>query len=99
MINDIAKNLVELKKEFVKVYDGNSQIQEFIPKSKSKLFPIEESHLDLLHEFATTNPIPVKTNIEGATHISLAASSPDASPKPSPTPKKIAIIPTLKRIK
>ena len=57
MINDIAKNLVELKKEFVKVYDGNSQIQEFIPKSKSELFPIEESHLDLLHEFATTNPI------------------------------------------
>ena len=57
MISDIAKNLVKLKKEFVKVYDGNSQIQEFIPKSKSELFPIEEPHLDLLHEFATTNPI------------------------------------------
>jgi len=57
MISDIAKNLVELKKEFVNVYDGNSQIQEFIPKSKSELFPIEQSHLDLLHEFATKNPI------------------------------------------
>lgn len=57
MISDIAKNLVEIKKEFVKVYDGNSQIQELIPKSSSKLFPIEESHLDLLHEFATKNPI------------------------------------------
>jgi hypothetical protein len=57
MISDIAKNLVGLKKEFAKVYDGNSQIQEFIPKSKSELLPIEESHLDLLHEFATTNPI------------------------------------------
>lgn len=57
MISDIAKNLVELKKEFVKLYDGNSQIQEFIPKSKSELFPIEELHLDLLHEFATKNPI------------------------------------------
>jgi len=33
MISDIAKNLVELKKEFVQVYDGNSQIQELIPKS------------------------------------------------------------------
>jgi len=57
MIDDIAKNLVELKKEFVKVYDGNSQIQELIPKSKSELFPIEESDLKLLHEFAEKNPI------------------------------------------
>jgi len=39
------------------VYDGQSQIQEVIPKSKSKLFQINESHLDLLHEFATKNPI------------------------------------------
>jgi len=57
MIKEIAKNLVELKKEFVNVYVGNSQIQELIPKSKSKSFPIEESHLDLLHRFATNNPI------------------------------------------
>ena len=57
MIIDIANNLVELKKEFVKAYDGNSQIQELIPKSTSELFPIEQSHLDLLHEFATKNPI------------------------------------------
>ena len=57
MIEELAKNLVELKKEFVKIYDGKSQIQEVIPKSKSELFPIEESHLKLLHEFATQNPI------------------------------------------
>ncbi|MCV0431371.1 hypothetical protein [Nitrosopumilus sp.] len=57
MIEDIAKNLVELKKEFVKVYDGKSQIQEVIPKSKSDLFPIEKSHLELLHQFASKNPI------------------------------------------
>jgi len=57
MINNIAKNLVELKQEFVNTYDGNSQIQELIPKSTSELFPIEQSHLDLLHEFATKNPI------------------------------------------
>jgi hypothetical protein len=57
MIKELEKNLVELKKEFVRVYEGKSQIQEVIPKSKSKLFPIKESHLDLLHQFATKNPI------------------------------------------
>ena len=57
MISDIAKNLVELKQEFVNIYDGDSQIQELIPKETSELFPIEQSHLDLLHEFATKNPI------------------------------------------
>lgn len=57
MIKEIAKTLVELKKEFVNVYVGQSQIQELIPKSKSELFPIEESHLDLLHRFAIENPI------------------------------------------
>ena len=57
MIKDLARNLVELKKQFAKVCDGKSQIQEVIPKSKSELFPIEESHLKLLHQFATKNPI------------------------------------------
>ncbi|MDH5665942.1 MAG: hypothetical protein OEY10_06570, partial [Nitrosopumilus sp.] len=57
MIDQLAKNLVELKKEFVRVYDGKSQTPEVIPTSKSESFPIEESHLELLHEFATKNPI------------------------------------------
>lgn len=57
MIKEVAENLVELKKEFVKTYDGNSQIQEVIPKPKSDLFPIKENDLELLHEFATRNPI------------------------------------------
>ena len=57
MIEDLANNLVDLKKKFIKIYDGKSQIQEIIPKSKSKFFPIEESHLELLHQFATKNPI------------------------------------------
>src|SRR6056300_1223921 len=57
MIEDLAKNLVELKKEFVRIYDGKSQIQEVIPKSKSELFPIKESHLEMLHQFAAKNPI------------------------------------------
>ena len=57
MIEDLAKNLVELKNEFAKSYDGKSQIQEVIPKSTSSLFPIAEPHLESLHQFATKNPI------------------------------------------
>ncbi len=57
MIDEIAKNLINLKKEFAKIYDGQSQIQEVIPVSSSELFPIDESHLELLHQFATKNPI------------------------------------------
>jgi len=57
MIEKLTQNLVNLKKEFVSVYDGNSQIQEVIPVSKSELFPIERQDLELLHQFATKNPI------------------------------------------
>jgi len=57
MIEDLAKNLIKLKKEFVTIYDGKSQIQEVIPVSKSDLFPIKQQDLELLHQFATKNPI------------------------------------------
>ncbi len=57
MIEELAKNLVHLKKEFAKNYDGKSQIQEVIPISKSDLFPIKQQDLELLHQFATKNPI------------------------------------------
>ncbi len=57
MIEELAKNLVNLKKEFAKRYDGTSQIQEVIPISKSDLFPIPQQDLELLHQFATKNPI------------------------------------------
>ena len=57
MIETLAKNLVNLKNQFVSDYDGTSQIQELIPISKSESFPINESELNLLHEFATKNPI------------------------------------------
>ena len=55
MIKEIAKNLVSLKKEFAKTYDGKSQIQEIIPSTKSKSFPIND--LESLHGFAKHNPI------------------------------------------
>ena len=57
MIEDLAKNLVNLKREFAKIYDGTSQIQEVIPISNSELFPIEQQDLKLLHQFAAKNPI------------------------------------------
>lgn len=57
MIEDLAKNLIHLKKKFVNTYDGKSQIQEVIPLSISNSFPIPQQNLDLLHQFATMNPI------------------------------------------
>ena len=57
MIKKLAENLVNLKKEFALKYEGNSQIQEIIPTSKSESFPVDQDKLNLLHEFATRNPI------------------------------------------
>ena len=57
MIEELAENLVKLKKKFVSDYIGTSQIQELIPVSNSESFPIDQSKLNLLHEFATKNPI------------------------------------------
>ena len=57
MIEKLAENLVNLKKEFALNYDGSSQIQEIIPISKSESFSIDQDKLNLLHEFATRNPI------------------------------------------
>ena len=57
MIEDLAKNLIHLKKKFVNTYAGKSQIQEVIPASTSDLFPIPQQNLELLHQFATMNPI------------------------------------------
>ncbi len=57
MIEELAKNLVSLKKEFTKNYDGKSQMQEVIPTSTSESFQIEQQDLELLHQFATKNPI------------------------------------------
>jgi len=57
VIEKLSKNLVNLKKEFAKIYDGTSHIQEVIPVSKSEIFPIKQQDLELLHQFATKNPI------------------------------------------
>ena len=57
MIEKLAEELVNLKKEFALNYEGTSQIQEIIPISKSESFPIDQDKLNSLHEFATKNPI------------------------------------------
>ncbi len=57
MIEDMAKNLVDLKQKFSNVYEGNSHIQEVIPLSKSDIFPLDDKHLEMLHSFDEKNPI------------------------------------------
>ena len=59
MIEKLAENLINLKKEFASEYDGSSQIQEFLPLSSSDLFPINESELNLL-TLISANVIPKK---------------------------------------
>ncbi|MFQ5781626.1 MAG: hypothetical protein ACE5GR_01060 [Nitrosopumilus sp.] len=57
MHKELIKNLVAVKQEFSKNYAGNAHIQEVIPISVSKEFPINKQHLKLLHDFAQKNPI------------------------------------------
>jgi len=57
VFDQIEKNLAGLKQEFAKTYSGNSHIQELIPTSTSKEFPIDNNHLEYLHNFALKNPI------------------------------------------
>jgi hypothetical protein len=57
MLEKLAQNLGILKQEFVKIYDGHSHIQELIPSFSSEFFPINETHLELLHNFVAKNPI------------------------------------------
>jgi hypothetical protein len=53
----ISKNIVKLKEEFVKFYDGNSHVQEILPIKKTEFLPIDDEHLSLLHKFLENNPI------------------------------------------
>ncbi len=57
MLDELVKNLVLVKQDFAKNYTGSAHIQEVIPTSVSKEFPIDEHHLEMLHDFAQKNPI------------------------------------------
>ena len=68
MICDTAVTLCQLKEEFTKQYAGHAHIQEIIPSTSSKKFPLTTTHLDILHSFAKSNPIyynEYRTNISG----------------------------------
>ena len=57
MFEVMIENLVLAKQEFSKNYSGNAHIQELIPSSISDKFPMDQIHLNSLHQFAQKNPI------------------------------------------
>ena len=57
MFDELVKNLVFVKQDFAKNYTGSAHIQEVIPVSVSKQFPMDAHHLQMLHDFAEKNPI------------------------------------------
>ena len=57
MLDELVKNLVHVKQDFAKNYDGSAHIQEVMPSFVSKEFPIDAHHLQMLHNFAQKNPI------------------------------------------
>ena len=52
-----SKSVCDLKREFVKVYKGNSHTTEILPNMSDKSFQIESQQLSLLHKFLNANPI------------------------------------------
>ncbi|MGY5147676.1 MAG: hypothetical protein ACW9W4_06740 [Candidatus Nitrosopumilus sp. bin_7KS] len=57
MLDELVKNLVDVKRSFAKNYSGNAHIQEVIPSSVSDRFQLPSAHLEQLHDFALKNPI------------------------------------------
>ena len=57
MLDELVKNLVHIKQDFAKNYEGSAHIQEIIPSSVSEEFPLDTDHLQMLHNFAQKNPI------------------------------------------
>ena len=57
MLEDLVKNLVQVKQSFAKNYLGNAHIQEVIPSKVSEKFPLQTQHLQFLHDFIIQNPI------------------------------------------
>ena len=57
MLDDLVRNLILIKQEFAEKYTGSAHIQEIIPSTVSEQFPLDESHLNHLHDFARKNPI------------------------------------------
>jgi len=56
-MDDLVKAITTLKAKFTQTYQGNSHIHEAIPLSSSDFLSIDENDLNMLHKFATSNPI------------------------------------------
>jgi len=56
-MNIIPENICMLKKDFVKLYNGNRHAQELLPTTKTDFLPINNEHLALLSKFIENNPI------------------------------------------
>jgi len=57
MLDEVVKNLVDVKQSFAKNYSGNAHIQEVIPSLVSETFQLPSQILQQLHDFALKNPI------------------------------------------
>ena len=57
MNETLANEIVEVKKEFVRKYEGNSHLYEVIPSDSSGALAINPTDLEALHNFARNNPI------------------------------------------
>jgi hypothetical protein len=57
MLDNLVQNLIKIKQNFAKNYAGSAHIQEVIPSQISDDFPIDENHLNQLHNFAENNSI------------------------------------------
>ena len=70
MLDELVKNLVDVKQSFAKNYSGNAHIQEVIPSLVSEKFQLDPQILQQLHNFALKNPIyfnHYEEDIEGTT--------------------------------
>ncbi len=56
-MDDLVKAITTLKAKFAQTYQGNSHVHEAIPLSSSDFLSIDENDLNMLHKFATSNPI------------------------------------------
>ncbi len=56
-MDNLVKAITTLKAKFAQTYQGNSHIHEAIPLSSSDFLSIDENDLNMLHKFATSNPI------------------------------------------
>ena len=57
MLDELVKNLVDVKQSFAKNYSGNAHIQEVIPSLVSEKFQLDSPILQQLHDFALKNPL------------------------------------------